>query len=97
MKDRMDKEIKELKKLYQAKVDGDSAQMFHLKCDGVQNTLVIIKSTGNRRFGGFTTKEWKIDNNGGFALDQNAFLFSLDKKKFILIKDEKIIIITKIK
>ena len=81
MKDRMDKEIKELKKLYQATIDGDSAQMFHLKCDGVQNTLVIIKSAGNRRFGGFTTKKWKIDNNGGWALDQNAFLFSLDKKK----------------
>ena len=84
MKYRINKEIKELKKLYQAKVDGDSAQMFHSKCDGIQNTLVIIKSAGNRRFGGFTTKKWctsKENYYGNYGLDKNAFLFSLDNQK----------------
>jgi len=86
MKYRINKEIKELKKLYQAKVDGDSAQMFHSKCDGIQNTLVIIKSAGNRRFGGFTTKKWctsKESDYGNYELDKNAFLFSLDNQKKI--------------
>ena len=81
LKYRINKEIKELKKLYQAKVDGDSAQMFHTKCDGIENTLVIIKSVGNRRFGGFTTKKWCTSNNLNYEYDKNAFLFSLDNQK----------------
>ena len=49
MKFKINKEIKKIKKLYQATVNGDSANSFHSKCDGIPNTLVIIKSAGNRR------------------------------------------------
>ena len=78
---KINKNIKELKKLYQATVDGDVARSFHSKCDGIPNTLVIIKSAGNRRFGGFTIKKWSSDDNGYYDYDKNAFLFSLDKQK----------------
>ena len=77
---KINKKIKELKKLYQATVDGDSASFFHSKCDGIPNTLVIIKSAGNRRFGGFTAIQWS-SSGGDYQFDKNAFLFSLDKQK----------------
>ena len=79
IKKRMNKEIKEIKKLYQATVDGGESSIFHKKCDGVPNTLVLYKSAGNRRFGGFTSLCWQ--SKGINFLDKNCFLFSLDKKK----------------
>ena len=81
IKSRINKEIKELKKLYQATIDGDGAINFHSRCDNIPNTLVLIKSAGNRRFGGFTSAQWNSPSGGEFKDDQNAFLFSLDKQK----------------
>ena len=78
---KVNKKIKELKKLYQATVDGDAASFFHLKCDGIPNTLVIIKSAGNRRFGGFASIQWSSPDNNDYQFDKKAFLFSLDKQK----------------
>ena len=87
IKSRLNKEVKELKKLYQATIDGDGALNFHSKCDNIPNTLVLIKSAGNRRFGGFTTQTW--DNSGQYKDDKNAFLFSLDKQKIYPYKNNK--------
>ena len=78
---RLNKEIKELKKLYQATIDGDRAIDFHRKCDKIPNTLVLVKSAGNRRFGGFTTQSWDFWHDNKKKNDDNAFLFSLDKKQ----------------
>ena len=85
IKSRLNKDIKELKKLYQAKIDGDCAINFHSKCDNIPNTLVLIKSAGNRRFGGFTTQTW--DSSGKWKDDKNAFLFSLDKQRIYSYKN----------
>ena len=76
---KMNKEIKEIKKLYQATRDGDEPYIFHEKCDNIANTLVLYKSAGNRRFGGFTSECWT--SKGETKLDKNSFLFSLDQKK----------------
>ena len=85
---KLNKEIKELKKLYQATIDGDRACDFHRKCDKIPNTLVLVKSAGNRRFGGFTTKTWDFYNTSYFEKeDKNAFLFSLDKNKIYFCKN----------
>ena len=78
---KMNLKVKELKKLYQASFDGDSAINFHSRCDGFKNTLVLIKSAGNRRFGGFNSQVWTSAYDGYKIDDKNAFLFSLDKKK----------------
>ena len=75
---RMNKEIKNLKKLYQATIDGGEPEIFHEKCDNIPNTLVLYKSAGNRRFGAFSSECW---GNKGDTLDKNCFLFSLDKQK----------------
>ena len=81
IKSRLNKEVKELKKLYQATVDGDGPINFHSRCDNIPNTLVLIKSAGNRRFGGFASEIWESPTSGKYKDDKNSFLFSLDKQK----------------
>ena len=85
IKRKNNKEIKEIKKLYQAIIDGGDPNIFHTKCDNIPNTLTLIKSVGNRRFRGFTSNSW--DSISEYKNDKNAFLFSLDKKLVYQIKD----------
>ena len=79
IKSTLNKEIKGLKKLYQATVDGGDAKIFHEKCDNINNVLVIIKSEENKRFGGFSPEcfETACKSKNG----KNSFLFSFDKQK----------------
>jgi hypothetical protein len=65
--------------LYKATIDSDKASVFHKKCDSAENSLVLIKSTNGKRFGGFTTCSW--EGNSIEKKDDNAFVFSLDKMK----------------
>ena len=65
--------------LYKATADSDQASDFHEKCDKANRTIVLIETDKNKRFGGFTSKNWKgdrIEKN-----DEEAFIFSLDKMK----------------
>jgi hypothetical protein len=65
--------------LYKAKVDSDKAEAFHSKCDFARSTLVLVKSANGKRFGGYTTCDWRGNNIE--KKDENAFVFSLDKMK----------------
>ena len=65
--------------LYKATVDSDKASAFHHKCDNSPSTLVLVKSSNGKRFGGFTTCSWSGDKEE--KNDENAFVFSLDKMK----------------
>ena len=85
IKQRMNKQIKGIKKIYQATKDGGDSENFHKKCDNIPNTLTLFKSAGKRRFGAFTSKCIKSD--GDSIRDKNCFLFSLDKKKIYPPKD----------
>ena len=87
IKSRLDKDVKELIKLYQATVDGDKAINFHSRCDNIANTLVLYKSAGNRRFGGFTTQKWSSPPKWECKDDPYAFVFSLDKQKIYSYKN----------
>ena len=82
-------DFKGLKKLYQATIDGDRAEDFHSKCDNILNTLVLIKSAANRRFGGFTSLIWSSPHSDEKRDDSCAFLFSLDKNKIYPYKKNK--------
>jgi len=88
IKSRLNKGVKELKKLYQATVDGDGPINFHTKCDGISNTLILIKSASNRRFGGFASQTWESSSNEYNKDDINSFLFSLDKQKIYSYKKD---------
>jgi len=60
--------------IYRATQDGFEASQFHSKCDDKPNTLIIIKSTNDNIFGGYTEHSW---SGLGFKVDPNAFIFSL--------------------
>jgi hypothetical protein len=69
---------------YRASRDGFSSKSFHYKCDGIPNTLTIIKSTKGNVFGGFTRSEWASGSRSVTGLqdtDENAFIFSLINKE----------------
>ena len=65
--------------IFRANTDGDTALAFHKKCDGIKNTLILIKASGNKRFGGFTTETW--DGEDINKKDKESFIFSIDKMK----------------
>ena len=88
IKSRLNKSVKELKKLYQATIDGDGPINFHSRCDNIPDTLVLIKSAGNRRFGGFASETWESSTDEKTKEDKNSFLFSLDKQKIYSYKND---------
>ena len=65
--------------LYKASVDTDKANAFHRKCDKAKSTLVLIQTDKDKRFGGYTSVDWK--GNCLEKKDEKAFIFSLDKMK----------------
>ena len=65
--------------LYRGTRDGFGSNDFHSKCDGHNNTLMIVKANGTSFiFGGFTSINW--ERSGGHKSDPNAFLISLTNK-----------------
>ena len=81
------KKIKQLNKIYQATIDGGKPINFHNKCDNIPNTLVVIKSEENKRFGGFTPIPWKSEGNYIDDNEANTFIFSLDSEQISLLKE----------
>ena len=65
--------------IYKATADSDRADVFHKKCDKAKNTLVLIETDKGKRFGGYTSVNWK--GECVCKKDKNAFVFSLDKMK----------------
>lgn len=61
--------------LYRASDDGSLSRDFHKKCDGIKNTLTIIRTTENYIFGGFTGAAWDSANH--YINDNKSFIFSL--------------------
>jgi hypothetical protein len=64
---------------YRATRDGFTGENFHSKCDGIANTLTVIKSEHGNIFGVFTKKAW--DSTDGFVADPKEFIFSLVNKE----------------
>ena len=52
------------------------ATSFHLEYDNIVPCLILIETTNGVRFGGFTNKTWKGENE--YKIDNTAFLFSLN-------------------
>ena len=79
---------KEIKLIYKATKDGDSASKYHEICDNKNPLITLIKTKKNRRFGHYM--EQKVNpNNSKYTQDEKAFLFSLDNlKKFDVKKPE---------
>ena len=73
--------------LYKATRDGDSVNIFHDKCDSVNNTIVLISTTEGWKFGGYTDSSWKdprdywFEENEDIVDTNNTFIFSLNLHK----------------
>ena len=68
--------------IYRATRDGDLGQNFHKLCDGLSPILLLIKTTHNIRFGGYTETYFEGTSEYVGKRDDNAFIFSLDKRKY---------------
>jgi len=95
IKSRLNKGIKELKNLYQATIDGDTAKNFHSKCDYIPNTLVLIKSAEIEDLEDLQLKYGKVQM-ANIKMIKMHFYFVLINKKFILKRMmEKLFIVIK--
>ena len=66
----------EPKLFYRASRDGWDASDFHRTCDGVTNTLTVIKSATGYIFGGYSDLSWS-SSTGKLCSESDAFLFHL--------------------
>jgi hypothetical protein len=64
---------------YRASRDGFKSTDFHRKCDGIPNTLTVIKAKSGNVFGGFTEQKWHSRKE--WVADPKAFIFSLVNKE----------------
>ena len=71
--------------LVDSKKDGDSVKTVIEKCKGKIPILVIIETTKDIIFGGYTAIEW----NNKYIDDEKAFVFSLKTKKKYKVKNPK--------
>ena len=71
------------KLIFRMTKDGNKCGDFHKCCDNQGPTLVLIQSSNNKIFGGFTPLNWKNPDSEEKILDPNnqTFIFSVDLKK----------------
>jgi hypothetical protein len=72
------------KLVYRGSRDGLNGATFHKKCDGLKNTVSIIKAKFNGAsksslLGGYLDVAW--NSTGGYINSNNSFIFSLSTKK----------------
>ena len=79
IKHQLNKNIQNTSLLYRGTRDGDDRKIFHQKCDGISNTLIIGETTNGNIFGGFTTQNWGTEENTKY--DNYAFLFQINQLK----------------
>ena len=68
------------KLLYRLSRDGPSIFNFHGKCDYITPTLLLVESSDDNKFGGYTTASWDMFS-GLYKNSSKTFLFSLQKNK----------------
>ena len=83
---KLNSKIKGTKLLFSTSNDGDLPSTFHLKCDNIFNTLVLIEAENGRRFGGFASLPWSSTDI--YKDDKNCFLFSLDNMDIYKYKND---------
>ena len=65
------------KLLFRGSEHNFSAAQFHKHCDGIENTLVIIKTEFDKVIGGSTPDKWHSQNKDVNDVTGKMFLFSL--------------------
>jgi hypothetical protein len=78
------KNISCLELIFDSDIDGDTSSKFHQKCDSQGPTIIFIKTTTGRRFGGYTSIDWDTSNSYKGDENSTSFLFSLSNNKKII-------------
>ncbi len=81
--------------IYKTMFHGDDLSTFKKRANRHERTLILIETNDNKRFGGYSTRDWGIFKEiisnfidlNSFQDDKNSFLFSLDNYKKYTIKD----------
>ena len=73
--------------IYNANKDGQNHSNCHSKCNNVPNTLSIITTNKDKKFGFF--RSIAINGQGPWKVDNKAFFISFDKKKIYTIKSNQ--------
>ena len=81
--------------IYKTMFHGDDLSTFKKRANRHERTLILIETNDNKRFGGYSTRDWGIFKEimsnfidlNSFQNDKNSFLFSLDNYKKYTIKD----------
>ena len=81
--------------IYKTMFHGDDLKTFKKRANRHERTLILIETNDNKRFGGYSTRDWGIFKEilsnfidiNSFQDDKNSFLFSLDNYKKFIIKD----------
>ena len=85
IKSRFNKEIIKFNLLYKAIKNENIKQEFLARCLNINDTIIVIKTDTDRKFGGFVHEKWP--STQGDVGDEFAFLFSLNDKIIYEIKD----------
>lgn len=81
-----DKNIK-MNLIYDANKDGQNYSNCHAKCNNIPNTLSLITTTKDKKFGFF--RSISINGQGPWKVDNKAFFISYDKNKIYKIKSNQ--------
>jgi hypothetical protein len=81
--------------IYKTMFHGDDLSTFKKRANRHERTLILIETNDNKRFGGYSTKDWGIFREllsnfidiNSFQEDKNSFLFSLDNYKKYSVRD----------
>ena len=89
IKEKINKDIIKFEKIFIMSLNGTSCKDFHNYCDNKGSSLVLIKTTKNRIFGGFTPLNWDCCGESKIDKSEQTFIFSLDlMKKFDIINNK---------
>ena len=94
IKEKTNQNITKFELIFRMSKNGSKSDDFHKACDNQASTLILIKTTKNKIFGGFTPLNWT--KNGGKMIDNSnkTFIFSLNSmKKYDIINKNKYAII----
>ena len=93
IKEKTNKNDFKFKLIYKMSEKGKNCKTFHEYCDNKGPTLILIETTTNRKFGGFTPLNWKSE--GAYIYDESnqTFIFSLNlKEKYDMLDKKKMAI-----
>ena len=64
--------------IYSARIHGDTIEAFNSKCNGMTNTLTIVKTNNDKIIGGFFKKALSVKDD---YYDPDCFLFSVTSEE----------------